>query len=265
MTGIIGGSIMVGAILWNQYSFSALFLLITIMSMREFYAWCKKDHLAPQVLPGIISGAVVFICFSFFMDFLPPGILLLLLPLVYSIFIRELYTNSEKPFQNIAITILGIVYLAVPMALINLISQSAFNSDYSGYHPHIVLGYFFLVWASDIGAYFVGKNFGKMKLFERISPNKTWEGSIGGMLSGLLVAWLLSMNFADLRLVDWICISIIVVVTGTLGDLVESLFKRSIHIKDSGHVLPGHGGFLDRFDAIFISAPFVFVYLQLMH
>ncbi len=265
ITGIIGVSIMIGAILWNEYSFSALFLFITVMAMCEFYSWCEKNAIQPQKFMGVLIGMLVFLFFSYFNNtFIPVKLFVVILPLVFCIFIRELYAKSENPFTNIAITILGVVYLALPMALMNLISQFGLENSSGNYHPKIIIGYLFIVWASDIGGYFFGKKFGKRKLFERISPNKTWEGSMGGTLSALVMAFVVSNYFSDLHLIDWLILAAIVVAAGTLGDLVESMFKRSIHIKDSGNTLPGHGGFLDRFDAIFISAPFVFTYLQLL-
>ena len=265
ITGFIGVSLMIGAVLWNEYSLSGLFFFIAILSMREFYSWCEKDQLQPQKIPGLISGAIVYLYFSFFHDFFKPGFFLFLIPSVFGIFIMELYTRSEKPFVNIAITMLGVVYLALPMALMNLISKGGVHDSHEMYHPNIILGYLFIVWAGDTGAYFSGKKFGKRKLFERISPHKTWEGSIGGALSAYVVAFIVSTYFTDLRIIDWFLITFIVIVTGTYGDLVESMFKRSVHTKDSGNVLPGHGGFLDRFDAFFISAPFVYAYLALVH
>ena len=130
-------------------------------------------------------------------------------------------------------------------------------------HYGIALGYLLLLWLNDTGAYFVGSLVGKHKLFERISPGKTWEGSAGGALFALATAWGLSMLFIQLTTMHWLILAIIVVISGTIGDLVESMLKRSLGIKDSGNILPGHGGMLDRFDAVLISAPFVFVYLAL--
>jgi phosphatidate cytidylyltransferase len=130
-------------------------------------------------------------------------------------------------------------------------------------HYGIVLGFFLLIWLNDTGAYFIGSLIGKHKLFERISPGKTWEGSAGGTLFALLTAWGLSYIFPQIDRTHWLILAIITVVTGTLGDLVESMLKRSLGIKDSGNILPGHGGMLDRFDAVLLSAPFVFVYLAL--
>ena len=130
-------------------------------------------------------------------------------------------------------------------------------------HYGIVLGFLLILWFNDTGAYFVGSLMGKHKLFERISPGKTWEGSAGGALFALLTAWGLSFVFHRLDVVQWLILALITIIAGTLGDLVESMLKRSLGIKDSGNILPGHGGMLDRFDAVLLSAPFVFVYLAL--
>jgi phosphatidate cytidylyltransferase len=129
------------------------------------------------------------------------------------------------------------------------------------FHYGVVLGFLVILWLNDTGAYFVGSLIGKHKLFERISPGKTWEGSAGGAVFALLTAWGLSFIFKQLDALQWIFLAILIVISGTLGDLVESMLKRSLGIKDSGTILPGHGGLLDRFDAVFLSAPFVFVYL----
>ena len=128
----------------------------------------------------------------------------------------------------------------------------------------VLFGYFGILWISDTGAYLVGSAIGKHRLFERISPKKSWEGSIGGAifaLGGAALCWYL---FGDILLWQWFVLGLIIVIIGTLGDLVESLFKRSLGVKDSGSILPGHGGMLDRFDAVFISAPFVFAYLMII-
>ena len=124
------------------------------------------------------------------------------------------------------------------------------------------MGIFILIWVNDTGAYLVGVNFGKHRLFERISPKKSWEGSIGGGLATLLVAFGCAYFSQELSLILWLAVGLIVAVVGGLGDLVESLFKRSIKVKDSGSMLPGHGGILDRFDAIFIVSPVVYVFLE---
>ncbi|GAI59219.1 unnamed protein product, partial [marine sediment metagenome] len=128
----------------------------------------------------------------------------------------------------------------------------------------ILLGFFILFWVSDTAAYLFGVSFGKHRLFKRISPRKSWEGLLGGAFIALITAYLLSLYFKDLRLPDWIIIAFIVVIIGTFGDLVESMYKRSLGLKDSGRILPGHGGILDRFDGVLLASPIVFTYLQLI-
>jgi phosphatidate cytidylyltransferase len=130
--------------------------------------------------------------------------------------------------------------------------------------PNILVGFFIILWIYDSGAYVFGVSFGKHRLFERISPKKSWEGFIGGSIVAISAANVISVFFTELRLFDWLIISAIIIVFGTFGDLVESLLKRELNIKDSGNILPGHGGILDRFDGIFLSVPIIFAYLQIV-
>jgi phosphatidate cytidylyltransferase len=263
ITGFFGVSIMVGCILWNATSFCLLMLFISLASLNEFYHLSEKSDIRPQKYLGLITGACVFLAISIFSNFVFNSdfqVQLLFVPLAFCIFIAELYRKTEKPFDNIAWTLLGIFYIPFSLALFTWIPV---NSIFGGYKPHIVLGYFIILWSDDTGAYFIGKSLGKHKLFEKHSPKKTWEGTFGGIAAAFLAAFIVSHFYADLTLIQWCIITIIIIVTGTWGDLVESMFKRSITIKDSGTILPGHGGFLDRFDGVFISAPFVFTYLKL--
>jgi phosphatidate cytidylyltransferase len=149
--------------------------------------------------------------------------------------------------------------VALPFALLTVL---AFIQNET-YDPQIVLGCLFLLWASDSGAYFAGTKFGKTKLFERVSPKKSWEGSIGGLIAAMIVAYVLSIYYTNFESWQWFGIGVIIVVAGTYGDLVESLFKRSINIKDSADTIPGHGGFLDRFDGLLLSIPFIITFLKL--
>ena len=190
------------------------------------------------------------------------GIIMLMLPLLSLIFIIELFRKKDKPFLNIGITLLGIIYITLPIMLFSMIGIPV--NDPGNYRMHLVLGFFIILWSSDTGAYLAGMKFGKHKLFERISPKKTWEGSIGGTALALTVAWILSRYFPELSLNEWLVFAFIIVVFGSLGDLAESLLKRSLNVKDSGSILPGHGGALDRFDGLFGAAPFVFLYLYFL-
>jgi len=194
--------------------------------------------------------------------FLPDKGIFIIVPLVFAIFMIELYRNKPQPFMNIAFTLLGIIYIPVTMALAVLLAWSGADGQF---HPSNMFGYFFILWAHDIGAYFAGRWWGKHKLFERISPKKTWEGTAGGVAFSFIVAHFISLYCPGFSRAEWLCVTVIILVTSTLGDLVESMFKRSISIKDSGTILPGHGGMLDRFDGLFLSVPFVWAALEVMH
>jgi len=191
------------------------------------------------------------------------GLLLLsIFALLFVLFVLKLYDkNDREPFANLAMNILGLLYVCVPFSL--LLGVSYWGSQRGLYHYQIPLGILFCLWASDTGAYFVGKKLGKTKLFERISPKKTWEGFVGGMIFSQMVAWGLSVYFTSVEGWKWFVISGIIVTIGTYGDLVESMLKRSLGIKDSGSVIPGHGGFLDRFDGLLVAMPFVAFFFKL--
>ena len=260
ITGIIGVAIVISALLYSELSSILLITLISTMSLIEFYRLSKNDNIKPHLFLGIATGIILFLplMFGTFMSNINLIPLIFILP--YFVFIRELYTKSEKPFTNIAYTILGNVYISAPMFMFYLIS---FTGIGEGYKPLNLIGYLVILWANDIGGYTAGRIWGKHKLFERISPKKTWEGFIGSGICALGIAFLVANYCTAFSLTQWLIISGIIFISGVLGDLVESMFKRSLVIKDSGSLLPGHGGFLDRFDALFISAPFVFFYLSL--
>jgi phosphatidate cytidylyltransferase len=256
----IGGCILVGSILWSEWSYFFVFFFLCMLSMLEFYKLVGLDGNIPLKTYGTLSGLFIFVL-TFFVEkhIIDFQYYFLISPVVSFIFFIKLYKKGDlKPFTNIAFTFLGIIYVAIPFSLLNL---CAFSTGYYSYQ--IILGSLFLLWASDTGAYFAGVNFGRTKLFERVSPKKSWEGSIGGAIASISTSILISWNFEDLTLWQWHCIAIIIVVAGTYGDLVESLFKRSMAIKDSGSSIPGHGGFLDRFDGLLLSAPFIVTFLRL--
>jgi phosphatidate cytidylyltransferase len=249
-------------IYYSDYTFLGLFLLIGIFAQLEFYKLLGINGNEPLKYYGTLCGVILHILtFLIEKGKIDYQNYYILSPLLASIFFIKLYKeNDKKPFKNIAYTFLGIIYVALPFALLTVLAFIE-NQTYS-YQK--VLGCLFLLWASDTGAYFAGTKFGKTKLFERVSPKKSWEGTLGGLVSSMLVAFILSIYFTDLEVSEWFVIGIIIVVAGTYGDLVESLFKRSIQIKDSGSIIPGHGGFLDRFDGLLLSIPFIITFLKLM-
>lgn len=265
LTSILFVITLLGSILLSEFASSILFFAIILLSLREFYAFFKPTNIKPQRTIGTIAGLAYFsISVLAAQARLNISTLFLIIPITFLIFIVELYRKRPQPIPNIAYTLMGIIYIAVPFTLLHEISYFHHFQFSNTYNFQILFGYFFVLWANDTGAYFVGRKFGKRKLFERISPKKTWEGSFGGALFGLLVGYLNAQLFPDLGLLTWLGMALIIVLFGSLGDLVESLFKRSLEIKDSGTLLPGHGGVLDRFDGIFISAPMVYTYLKLL-
>ncbi len=259
IAAVVGVALILLAVTLNEWAFFVLFTAMSVLTQLEFYRLVGLDGNAPLKYYGTVVGAflnvLTFLIEEHYIHF---ENYFLISPLVTAIFFIKLYKKGErKPFTNIAFTFLGIIYVAIPFALITVIALPGGHYSYQR-----VLGCLFLLWASDTGAYFAGTRFGRTKLFERVSPKKSWEGSIGGALSAGLVALLLGQYYTDLRAWQWLCIGGIIVVAGTYGDLVESLFKRSIAIKDSGTSIPGHGGFLDRFDGLLLSAPFIATFLK---
>lgn len=267
LTRAITGSLFVIAIIagvyFNETIAMALFSLIVLLGIDEFYSLVKKaKNVKPLSLWGTLTGLIFIVVLCFIIN----GNLVLkyaLIPtlMLFFTFIVELFRKKENPFLNIAYTVLGSIYIAMPFSM--LYHLGYYNS--TDYNYQLILGFFFLLWTSDTGAYLAGKFLGKHKLFERISPKKTWEGSIGGAILTTVIAYILSLYFTNLSVVNWITIGLIISIFGGLGDLVESLLKRSLKIKDSGNILPGHGGILDRFDGLLIAVPFVYVYLHMIN
>jgi phosphatidate cytidylyltransferase len=261
LIGLPGAALIIWGICVSNWVYFGMFFMICLLALLEFFKLLKSNGYHPQPIIGTFTGLFLFvITFMIEKQLIPPSFYFLIFPLAAFVFFIVLYKIHEtnKPFINIGLTILGVIYVALPLALINYCVLKD-----GEYHYQISLGILLLLWASDTGAYFSGKMFGKRKLFERISPKKTWEGSIGGGLLSLAVATGLSFYFDDLALWQWLILSVIIIIAGTYGDLIESLFKRSIEIKDSGKALLGHGGFLDRFDGLFIAAPFITAFLRI--
>jgi phosphatidate cytidylyltransferase len=260
ITGAFFVAVVIGAVYFHFYSFLLLFAAVIVLSLLEFYKIIQTTDIIPQKWFGIVAALILFVSFAIAQSTGYFYFFLVNIPVLFLVFIFELFLKNKLPFLNIAYTLLGIIYISLPVSLFNFLVISPGGN----YYPDLVLGFFFLLWSYDTGAYLSGRLFGKNKLFERISPNKTWEGAIGGLFISIGIAYIISQYFTLLLFEQWVIMAIIIAVTGTLGDLTESMLKRSTDIKDSGSLLPGHGGVLDRFDALYISVPFVVAYLYLL-
>lgn len=273
LTGAVFVAVMIGCIWWNLWSMAILFLLISTLGLWEFYSLLEKSSFRPQKIYGVLYGALLFISIGLLQILDSINFLSAVIVLLFIIPLLEIYRKSENPILNISLTIFGLIYVILPFAILLSLATAVyslegvsaifFHTEPSVY-KYIVLGFFFLIWSNDTFAYLVGRTIGRTKLFERISPKKTWEGTIGGIICTQGIAYLISIYFTELAPIHWHAVALIVSVFGTLGDLVESMFKRSLGVKDSGNILPGHGGILDRFDAVLLASPFVVTYLMLV-
>ena len=266
ITGFFFVSILLAAVYFGAYSTLFIFIIIVLLGIDEFYSLVKKSkEIKPIAFFGTFAGLVIFLLLAMAaQQTIPYTYTFFCIPFVFIFFIIELYRKKNHAFLNIAYTLLAIIYVVLPFAMLYHIGFYNGNEFTDTFNYQIIIGFFLLLWANDTGAYLAGRFFGKHKLFERISPKKTWEGSIGGGLFALLWAYLISLFFDDLALNQWLILAIITVIFGGLGDLVESMHKRNLNIKDSGKLLPGHGGILDRFDGLFLAVPFIYTYLQLI-
>jgi phosphatidate cytidylyltransferase len=260
IAALIGAPLVIGGMIYSPITFFILTLAIAILTQYEFYKLLGMNGSLPLKIYGTICGALIitltYLIETYTISFESYYIIVPLLTLTFFI---KLYRKKDKnPFQNLGYTFLGIIYVALPFALLQ---EMTFLEGL--FQPYLPVGVILILWVNDSGAYFAGSMFGKRKLFERISPKKTWEGFFGGAIMALIMAFIYSNYNDSLDTFEWIGVALIIVITGTLGDLVESLFKRSIDIKDSGSIIPGHGGFLDRFDGLLLSMPFIVSFIKL--
>ena len=266
-SGAVLLAIVAGASL-SIYSYALLLFAIMVIGLVEFYKMARHNGSKPQFITGIATGIILFIGLalpaigvqnkSFDGIEILMAMTIIFISLVIPIcMIIELFKVSQTPMSNIATTILGIVYVTLPLSLMMYIPLFLGGNTWQ---PWYFLFYLFIVWANDVFAYLVGITMGKHRLCERISPKKSWEGFFGGIIGAIGVG-ALGAYFLDGRYEIWIGLAAIIAITGVLGDLVESMFKREAGVKDSGNIMPGHGGVLDRFDALLISAPFAFIFL----
>jgi phosphatidate cytidylyltransferase len=267
LSGLVYILVLISAIFYsdNGYSFAVLMFLFAGISCWEFNTLLKlKSYRSYFQL--IVLAAFTYITLTtdiadknnattaFFVFAITT--LITHLYLTYNLIkLKKVNDNSFLKHQ------LPILYVLIPFSLLTLTPSIIDNT----YNPFIILGILIIIWSNDTFAYLVGKNFGKIKLYEKISPKKTIEGFLGGMLFGIIAALIIATTTESLTVFHWIILSIIISISGTLGDLVASKFKREANIKDSSNLIPGHGGFLDRLDSLIFVSSFVYLYLQLIN
>ena len=268
LTGVVFVALMVGSILYGPLSFGILFALVTGLSMWEYTGLInQRVDVSLNRLISVVAAVYLFCAFWGYSSGLTPtsGVFIpYVLTLIYLI-VSELYQERDHTLNNWAYTMFGQIYVALPFSLLSTLAFTVNPLDmtvnYSWIFPLML---YVLLWCSDTGAYCVGSVLGKKigyKLFPSVSPHKSWVGSIGGGLLAIAIAAVAARWDTTLTFWEWIGFALVVVVFGTWGDLVESLFKRQLNIKDSGNILPGHGGMLDRFDSSMMAIPAVVVYL----
>jgi phosphatidate cytidylyltransferase len=255
---------MIGALWIGEFTFLALFLFIIIASQLEYYRLADKLNINTRKTTGVISGVLVMLLGYFHAKNILQGqwLILPILALVLIPLIEMIKDKSKTTFSNFAHTLFGIIYVAVPLSFANYLVFTDLSME--AYNHHLLLAIFVLIWTYDTFAYLTGKYFGRHKLLEKVSPKKTWEGTLGGVIMSAAGGWLIYWFTGHLTWQHWIIIAILTAFSGTVGDLTESAFKRQVGVKDSGKILPGHGGMLDRFDAALFAIPVVTLYFYLV-
>ncbi|WP_455591411.1 phosphatidate cytidylyltransferase [Bacteroides sp.] len=264
ITGILFVAVIVGCTLYDPLSFGTLFVIVSALTIREFgHIVNQGGEVSINRTITMLGGAYLFLALmGFCIDAAGSKIFIPYLILLMYMMISELYLKKKNPVLNWAFSMMSQLYIALPFALLNVL---AFHNDPTtssvSYNPILPLSVFVFLWLNDTGAYCFGSLFGKHRLFERISPKKSWEGSIGGGIVAIAASFVFAHFFPIMPMLQWAGLALVVVVFGTWGDLTESLLKRQLQIKDSGSILPGHGGMLDRFDSSLMAIPAAVVYL----
>ena len=261
---------MLGGFWLHPVSFFLTGLILLIGTQYEYYHLIRNTGTNPRMIPGIITGIIAYVISTLIAaGLVPVAAFLILIPSMSVIMVMELYRKQERQFDSLAHTLFPVLYIALPFSMFPFAAfsrtglASLIPHEHVLFSPGIIVGFFILLWANDTGAYLTGISIGRHRLMASISPKKTWEGFFGGALISAIVAWFLSEWLGVVDRSHWIIISLIISITGTYGDLFESMLKRSCGVKDSGTILPGHGGFLDRFDSTIMSFPLVYLFILL--
>ena len=271
LTGIWIVLFVLGGFWFHPVSFFLTGLVILAGSQYEYYKLIRTTGSKPQAIAGIVAGILLYTLSTLVAaGVLSSRYLLAVIPLSLFIMTAEIYRRNEKPFDALAHTFFPLIYSVLPFCLFPFAAfsregiPSLVASPGISFSPGIVIGFFILLWTCDTAAYLTGITIGRRRLLERISPKKSWEGFFGGLIVTAVVAWFISGWLGVVSGMEWVVISLIISVAGTFGDLAESMLKRSLGVKDSGTIMPGHGGFLDRFDSTMFAFPLVYLFIILV-
>jgi phosphatidate cytidylyltransferase len=263
ITGVVYVVLMIGGVSFHPLIFAIVFGALLFFTQKEFYRLMKKESVSCPGSGGLILGVMLFaICFGTAYGLLPRNSFLIFVPALIFIFLFDIFKKNYSVIQDSAITLMGFIYIAVPFSLMNFIVFPGYPEKHL-FYPRTLIGIFFITWIYDTFAFLSGSLFGKHKIHDRISPQKTWEGLITGTVFAMVMAVLNAVIFNSETISEWLIIAIFCVIAGTLGDFFESKIKREINVKDSGNILPGHGGLLDRLDSLLFIIPAIFAWLAL--
>ena len=261
ITGMLGGSLLLSSTL-NEWSYLVVFVIIIFLSTREYYKILSENGFNPNYNLGIFLSVIIFISsFLYASKESLIGIHFVLVPILPLICLSALYSsNNKETISNVSVTFFGILYISLSISLLNFIvfTDLVYNSVF-------LIATLLFLWSSESAAYLGGSLFGRKKLFESVSPMKTWEGVLFGLVANIILAYFIWKYLLIKTFIFWLGFSSVVLISGVFGDLFESLLKRNFNMKDSGNKLPGHGGFLDRFDSFFFVIPYVYFYLKIIN
>lgn len=262
-SGVVMLVVMLTAMLWSTWSFAALLVAITAGVTWEHLRLSEHCGAQPQKVMAMGIALLVVAPFALLFDSehaiiegvsLMFGMMFVVMIAMLMVLFVELFRQRETPIQNVSATILPALQVALPIAMLALLPALG-----EGYNAWRVVAFFSIIWANDVFAFLVGITLGRHRLCERISPKKSWEGFIGGIVAAMGVA-LLAAHLLDEDMAIWAGMGILTALAAVAGDLVESMFKRAAGVKDSGAIMPGHGGWFDRFDAVLMAAPVAVIY-----
>lgn len=252
LTGAAFIILIVGGLLINTQTALIVMGVFTCLGLWEFFTLLNKDKQGAHPVLGTLSGMIVFASLPFIWN--QGFVLLILVAIPPFIGVAEVFRNKKNPIQNTATIIFSWFYIVLPLFLLVFLC-----GQHTGCKPIIAIGMLLIIWTNDTFAYLVGRFFGKHLLYERISPKKTWEGAFGGFVFACIMALAIAFVF-KMDWQYWLIATLILAPSAILGDILESAFKRSLGVKDSGNILPGHGGILDRFDATLVATPLFFIF-----